>query len=407
MLLSVMPYKAKLVATVLPTLRNLVHFSNSGIGSKYNFYSTPGSNIPSNLGAQSLQVQWSSAAKTVGEISCNAQGSFYFEATVSGDEIVSIFPSDAAIGGGGYYPENSVSWYRVNANSAHVVNYVGASETPRISCTLTGTSDQISKVWFFCTIKANKSLDVECVYYDGTLKKTAVKNVPNPGSKPFKISASSAYSASQTCVLSTGAAYWDTVRGSMNFSSYRTANYPAHSPLLDILSLVPRLTAYTGSGYTASASSEWANADYWRAYNPFSMDNEGNIAVGIDGGWVPASKPTLAAPAWLAMQFPSTLSVSRVFLNIWSSGHSTWTAIRSTYSIIKDFDIQTYNGTSWTTQLSVTNFDYTVYEYGRYTFIPFNLPAPTNCLGVRIRITALHNGSSGWDTGIIRCVYIE
>ena len=285
MLLTVTPYKAKALHTAtLVALQNIMHFSTSGQGSKFNFYTVPGSNLPSNLGSNSLAVQWTNAAKTVGEISCNIPVSFYFEATVSGDEIVSIFPSDAAVVSSGYYPQNSVSWYRVNANSANVVNYVGATESPRISCTLTGTADQIAKVWFFCTIKADKSMDVECVYFDSVLKKTSIKTVPNPGNRPFKISSCSAYSSGQTCVLSTGATFWDTLRSGMGFASFKTANYPLHEALTDMISVVPRMTGYTGSGFTVSASSEWANSSYWLAYNPFSMDNEGNNAGGATVG---------------------------------------------------------------------------------------------------------------------------
>ncbi len=35
------------------------------------------------------------------------------------------------------------------------------------------------------------------------------------------------------------------------------------------------------------------------------------------------------------------------------------------------------------------------------------LPTPILCSGVRLYVKALHLGSSGWDTGIIRCIYLE
>lgn len=406
MLLTVMPYRSKVLpVAVLSALKNIMHFSNSGVGSKYNFYTEAGSGLPSNLGAFSLASAWSNAAKNVGEISCNAVHAFYIELTLSDEYIVSIFPSDSVVSGGGYYPSNSVSWYRVSGNSASVVNYVGTSETARINCTLTGTTAQRAKVWMFCTVKADKTLDVEFAYYDGVLKKTATKNVPNPGNKPFKISCSTAYSAGQTCINSTEATYWDTVRNGMGFSSFKQSNYPTHEALTDLISKVPQMTSNSSSGFTASASSTWSNQPYWNPFYPFSMDNEGNIAG--NGGWLPDSKPTGASPQWLAVTFPSSLTVSKVHWNIWSASYSSWSGLRNAYAIPKDFAIQTFDGTSWVTQSTVTNFDYTAYEYGRYSFITFALPTTVSCLGVRILISAIHLGSSGWDTGMIRCVYLE
>ena len=407
-LVAVHPYRSKVLpGAVLSALKNIMHFSNSGLGTKYNFYTAPGSGLPSNLGATTSAVQWSNAAKNVGEISCNAVHAFYIEFTLSDEYIVSIFPSDSVIAGGGYYPSNSVSWYRINGNSANVVNHVGTSETARISCTLTGTTDQRAKVWMFCTVKADKTLDVEFAYYDGVLKKTAIKNVPNPGNKPFKISCSTAYNSGQTCVNSTEATYWDTVRNGMGFSSFKQSNYPTHIALTDLISKVPQMTSNSSSGFTASASSTWPNQPYWDPFNLFSMNNEGNIAPGVDGGWLPASKPTGANPQWLAVTFPSSLTVSKVHWNIWASSYSSWSGLRNTYAIPKDFAIQTFDGTSWVTQSTVTNFDYTAYEYGRYSFITFALPNTVSCLGVRILISAIHQGSSGWDTGVIRCMYLE
>lgn len=406
MLLSVMPYRSKVLpAAVLSSLKNIMHFSNSGLGTKYNFYTEAGSGLPSNLGAAALGVQWSNAAKSVGEISCNAAGTFYLEFTVSNEYIISVFPSDSVIAGDGYYQSNSVSWYRVNATYANVVNHIGTSETARISCYLNGTAAQTAKVWMFCTIKADRTMDVEFVYYDGTLKKTAIKTVPNPGNKPFKISCSTAYNLGQTCIVSTKATYWDSVRAGMGFDAFKSSNYPTHEAITDLISLVPRMTGATTSGFTASASSTWANQPYWEPYYPFSMDNEGNISG--SGGWIPASKPTAGSPQWLAVAFPTSTLLTKVTLNIWMSGFATWSDLRTTYSIIKDFEIQTFDGTIWSTQVTVTNFDYTAYEYGRYSFITFGLPTPTTCVGVRIKITALHLGSSGWDNGLIRCIYIE
>ncbi len=407
MLLTVMPYRSKVLpVAVLSALKNIMHFSNSGVGSKYNFYTEAGSGLPSNLGAFSLGVQWSNAAKSVGEISCNAVHAFYIELTLSGEYIVSIFPSDSVVSGGGYYPSNSVSWYRVNGNSASVVNYVGTSETARINCTLTGTTAQRAKVWMFCTVKADKTLDVEFAYYDGVLKKTATKNVPNPGNKPFKISCSTAYTTGQTCINSTEATYWDTVRNGMGFSSFKQSNYPTHGALTDLISKVPQMTSNSSSGFTASASSASSNP----AWQPFSMDNEGNLTdagYGGTGGWLPSAKPTVGSPQWLSVTFPSQKTVSIVTLSLWNLARADWATFRAAYSILKDFQIQTYDGSTWTTQVTVTNFDYTAYEYGRYSFITFSLPTPVNCFGVRILITALHLGTSGWDNGIIRCVYIE
>jgi hypothetical protein len=407
MLLSVMPYRSKVLpAAVLSALKNIMHFSNSGLGTKYNFYTEAGSGLPSNLGATALGLQWSNAAKSVGEISCNAVGTFYLEFTVSNEYIISIFPSDSVIAGGGYYPSNSVSWYRINATSAQVVNYVGTSETARISCNLTGTAAQTAKVWMFCTIKADKTMDVEFVYYDGTLKKTAIKTVPNPGNKPFKISCSTAYSLSQTCIVSTKATYWDSVRAGMGFDAFRLSNYPAHAAMTDLISLVPRMTADSSGGFTASASSSLLNP----AWQPFSMDNEGNlidVGYGGTGGWACGVKPTVGSPQWISIVFPSQLSTSKVCLSLWNSVSADWAAFRNAYSILKDFEIQTFDGTTWTTQVTVTNFNYTAYEYGRYNFITFNLPTPTTCVGMRIKITALHLGSSGWDNGLIRCIYLE
>lgn len=407
MLLTVVPYRSKVLpGAVLIALKNIMHFSNSGVGSKYNFYTEAGSGLPSNLGATSLGVQWSNAAKNVGEISCNAVGAFYIELTLSNEYIVSIFPSDSVSAGAGYYPSNSVSWYRINGNSANVVNHVGTSETARISCTLTGTAAQTAKVWMFCTIKADRTMDVEFVYYDGTLKKTAIKTVPNPGNNPFKISCSTAYNLGQTCIVSTKATYWDSVRAGMGFDAFRSSNYPAHGAMTDLISLVPRMTGATTSGFTASASSVGANT----AWQPFSMDNEGNltdVGNGGTGGWLPSAKPTVGSPQWLSVTFPSQKTVSIVTLSLWNSAGYDWATFRAAYSILKDFQIQTYDGSTWTTQVTVTNFDYTAYEYGRYSFITFSLPTPVNCFGVRILITALHLGTSEWCNGIIRCIYLE
>jgi hypothetical protein len=192
----------------------------------------------------------------------------------------------------------------------------------------------------------------------------------------------------------------------MGFDAFRLSNYPAHAAMTDLISLVPRMTADSSGGFTASASSSLLNP----AWQPFSMDNEGNlidVGYGGTGGWACGVKPTVGSPQWISIVFPSQLSTSKVCLSLWNSVSADWAAFRNAYSILKDFEIQTFDGTTWTTQVTVTNFNYTAYEYGRYNFITFNLPTPTTCVGMRIKITALHLGSSGWDNGLIRCIYLE
>ena len=161
-------------------------------------------------------------------------------------------------------------------------------------------------------------------------------------------------------------------------------------------SIIPDLTSNNSYGFDITYSSLWPNGPYWQGYFPFST------AVPPNGGYMPES----TGNQWLKIAMPQATKISRIDLNIWCSQFASYTAVRQSLGLPRNFVIEvSSDGNTWTQVVSVSDFNYDQLAYASNSYARFEF-APVTAKYIRYSQTAYWAGSTGWDRGYLHTVKI-
>ena len=175
------------------------------------------------------------------------------------------------------------------------------------------------------------------------------------------------------------------------------------NPIIQIgsrfVSSIPRMTAASSGGYTASASSTWDNGPYWQPWYAFSANASGvNYVSGAVGGWLPAvtavalNSTYSITPQWLRIDLPTAQVFSKVGFNM----------MDTQYGYPVDFQVQGSNdGSTWTPVLNLVGLTGASYTFGNADAMSvYNFTNPGSYSKYRVYITKVRSGGNSWDNGV-------
>lgn len=375
----------------------------------------PATGLPSYKGVKLSNLQWVNRADLISGINSSAPGNYHFEFIIDANTIISVAPMSAGLDSSGYYPNNGASFYRYGPANACMVKTKNGNEDPRDFFVLSSDVEISKYVTILITITATKTAKVKFIVKNSTIFETSEYEVSNPTSVDFAISTHMPYGGNSYCANISGLTEFNTLRGNTGIPQYLVDIYSSYKQISDVNTFIPQMTSASVNGFTVEASATYSNADYWKPYHPFGFSDSGELGS-QQSGWCPPNMPSIGSPHWLAISFPSSMTVNAIDIAFPRSPFTNWTDYVNNCGIPKNFKIYTKNApgsntdsVNWTLAKTITNFDYTKYQCFHKILVPFLLDAPANCFGIKIEITEISRGPSpsGWDTGVITKIAIR